>query len=103
MMPPAEPTIHDNRPVHGGGAQAPVPDDLVVEAAVLALLLDLYPAPITSEELRRRMLATDHAPFAERDAVDRAVTQILAHGAAHDAGGWLIASQTAVYTARIDR
>lgn len=103
-MTPAEPTVHDNRPAAGPHAPAdPQVEDLAAEAAVLALLLDVHPAPLTREEVRRRLLATARPSFSARDQVDRAVTEVLAHGAAHDAGGWLIASHAAVYVARIDR
>jgi predicted transcriptional regulator len=54
-------------------------EDEVVESAVLHQLLDLHPARLTLEELKREMGA-DREGFADRDALERAVRDLAAAG-----------------------
>jgi predicted transcriptional regulator len=56
-------------------------EDEAVESAVLRQLLDLHPAQLTLEELRREM--GGDREFAERDAVERAVRDLAAVGLVH--------------------
>lgn len=54
-------------------------EDDAVESAVLHQLLDLHPARLTLEELKRQMGA-DRESFADRDALERAVRDLAAAG-----------------------
>ncbi|HEU5252966.1 MAG TPA: hypothetical protein VFU16_06550 [Solirubrobacterales bacterium] len=58
-------------------------EDENVEAAVLQQLLDLHPTQLTPAELIRE-LAGEHAGFAERDSVERAVRSLAATGLVHE-------------------
>jgi hypothetical protein len=57
-------------------------EDEGVESAVLGRLLELHPARVTLDELRRE-LSDDNRDFAERDAVDRAVRDLTGAGLLH--------------------
>lgn len=57
-------------------------EDEGVESAVLRQLLELHPTRLTLAELVRE-LGGDHASFAERDAVERAVRDLSAVGLLH--------------------
>jgi hypothetical protein len=52
-------------------------EDEAVESAVLHQLLDLHPARLTLEELKRE-LGADRESFADRDALERAVRDLAA-------------------------
>jgi len=54
-------------------------EDEAVESAVLHQLLDLHPARLTLEELKRQM-GSDRESFADRDALERAVRDLAAAG-----------------------
>jgi predicted transcriptional regulator len=54
-------------------------EDEAVESAVLFQLLDLHPARLTLEELKRE-LGADREGFAGRDALERAVRDLAAAG-----------------------
>ncbi|HET9197697.1 MAG TPA: hypothetical protein VFN92_05495 [Solirubrobacterales bacterium] len=56
-------------------------EDEAVESAVLSQLLDLHPAQLTLEELRREM--GEDGDFAARDALQRAVRDLAAVGLVH--------------------
>lgn len=78
-------------------------DDDQIEAAVLGLLLSAAPGQLTRDEIRLRMIDPDADVWRERDAVDRAMREIVAHGAAHREGEMLHASQTTIFVeARIN-
>jgi hypothetical protein len=57
-------------------------EDEGVESAVLRQLLDLHPTRLTLEELLRE-LGGSGAGFAERDAVERGVRELVAVGLLH--------------------
>jgi hypothetical protein len=57
-------------------------DDAEVEAAVLQILLDLHPARLTMSELVRE-IAGERPSFADRDALERAVRDLVAAGLLH--------------------
>jgi len=65
-------------------------EDENVEAAVMQQLLDLHPTRLTLAELVRE-LAGEHAGFAERDAVERAVRHLSSTGLLHEGGEDLLA------------
>ena len=54
-------------------------EDEAVESAVLHQLLDLHPARLTLEELKRE-LGAGRESFADRDALERAVRDLAAAG-----------------------
>lgn len=56
-------------------------EDEGVESVVLQQLLDLHPTRLTIAELRREL--GDDRDFAERDAVERAVRELVAVGLLH--------------------
>lgn len=56
--------------------------DDATESAVLTVLLDLHPTQLTLEELVREVAGED-APFAERDAIERAVRDLGGAGLLH--------------------
>jgi hypothetical protein len=70
-------------------------EDESVEAAVLQQLLDLHPTRLTLAELIRE-LGGEHAGFAERDAIERAVRQLVATGLLHEGEGFLVPTRTAL-------
>jgi hypothetical protein len=57
-------------------------EDEGVESAVLRQLLELHPTRLTLAELRREMSGACEG-FAERDAVERAVRELIAAGLLH--------------------
>lgn len=57
-------------------------DDGVMQAAVLGLLLQVYPAPLTIGEVVLH-LATDPDDFGQRDDVERAVRDLIRAGLLH--------------------
>jgi hypothetical protein len=75
--------------------RTPAEDDAVVEGAVLRLLLELHPAPISFEELLRE-IAAGAADFAQRDALERAVRDLAATGLLHRNGDLVLPSRAAV-------
>ncbi|HEU5061918.1 MAG TPA: hypothetical protein VFT79_02055 [Solirubrobacterales bacterium] len=56
-------------------------EDEGVESVVLRQLLDLHPTRLTVAELKREL--GDDRDFAERDAVERAVRELVAVGLLH--------------------
>jgi hypothetical protein len=64
-----------------GDRQTTWAEDEGVESAVLRQLLDLHPTRLTIAELRREF-GGDRG-FAERDAVERAVRELVAVGLLH--------------------
>jgi hypothetical protein len=70
-------------------------EDENVEAAVMQQLLDLHPTPLTLIELIRE-LAGEHAGFAERDAVERAVRSLSATGLLHEGEDFVVPTRAAL-------
>ena len=69
--------------------------DATIEAAVLRQLLALYPVQLTVEELARE-IGGESADFAQTDAVERAVRELVAAGLAHRSGEVLLPSRAAL-------
>jgi hypothetical protein len=69
-------------------------DDLI-ESAVLRQLLVLHPAQVTVDELITD-IAADPDEFAERDAIERAVGELVRAGLAHRHGEFAIPSRAAL-------
>jgi len=74
---------------------APAGEDALVEATVLRQLLALHPIQLNLDELLREVDA-DPADFAQRDAVERAVHELVAAGLLHRSGELLLASRAAL-------
>jgi len=70
-------------------------EDENVEASVLQQLLDLHPTRLTLAELVREM-AGEHAGFAERDAIERAVRGLTATGLLHEGEEFVAPSRAAL-------
>ncbi|MEX2108923.1 MAG: hypothetical protein WD827_08565 [Solirubrobacterales bacterium] len=62
--------------------RSPAEQDAVIEAAVLTQLLVLHPVHVTFEELLRSMVV-EPKDFARRDAIERAVRDLVAAGLLH--------------------
>jgi hypothetical protein len=75
--------------------RTPAEDDAAAESAVLGMLLELHPAPISFEELLRE-IAGGPADFAQRDALGRAVRELAAAGLLHRNGDLVLPSRAAV-------
>ena len=69
-------------------------EDEAVESAVLHQLLDLHPAQLTLEELKREM--GGGREFAERDALERAVRDLAAVGLVHRGAEFVIPTRAAL-------
>jgi len=65
--------------------RTPGADDATTEAAVLRQLLALHPVQLTLEDLVREV-AGDSDEFAAKDAVERAVRELIATGLIHRSG-----------------
>jgi len=70
-------------------------DDEGVESAVLSQLLDLHPTRLTVEELNREFTAGRQG-FAERDAVERAVRDLVAAGLLHRGAEFIAPTRAAL-------
>jgi hypothetical protein len=70
-------------------------EDEGVESAVLQQLLDLHPTHLTLAELRREM-GSERGDFAERDAVERAVRELIAAGLLHGGGEFVVPTRAAI-------
>jgi hypothetical protein len=66
------------------------------QLAVLSYVLLLHPAMLTGDELRREMLA-GRQDFAQTDAYDRAVDDLVAAGLLRREGDSIIATRAAVH------
>jgi hypothetical protein len=78
-------------------------EDEKVESAVLQQLLDLHPPWLTLSELQRE-LGADRGDFAERDAVERAVRDLVAAGLLHGVGEFVAPTRAAVrFSQLLDR
>lgn len=75
-------------------------EDEGVEAAVLSFLIDLHPARVTEAELLREV-AGERPGFAERDAIERAVRDLVAAGLLHRGGEFVEPSRAALRFSRL--
>jgi hypothetical protein len=65
------------------------------QQAILGLLLDVYPAPLTVDEVLREM--TDRPDeFGPRDTVDNALRDLAGAGLLHRHGPFVLATRAAV-------
>lgn len=78
-------------------------EDAASEAAVLQLTLDLHPTLLTVAELVRE-IAGEHPTFAERDAVERAVRDLVGAGLLHHSEEFAIPTRAAIrFSELLDR
>jgi hypothetical protein len=75
--------------------RTPAEVDAAVEAVVLRQLLVLHPIQLTLGELVRE-LAGQPESFALKDAVERAVRELIAAGLAHRSGDVVLPSRAAL-------
>jgi predicted transcriptional regulator len=75
--------------------RTPAEDDTAIEATVLRQLLSLHPVQVTLDELHRE-LGIEPEDFAERDAVERAVRDLVAAGLAHRRDEFVIPTRAAL-------
>lgn len=75
--------------------RSPSAQDVTIEAAVLRQLLALHPIQLTVGELARE-IGGETADFAQTDAVERAVHELVAAGLAHRNGDVVIPSRAAL-------
>jgi hypothetical protein len=75
--------------------RTPLEDDTATEAVVLRQLLALHPVQVTLDELLREV-AADPEDFSERDAVERAVRDLVAAGLLRRSGDALLPSRAAL-------
>jgi hypothetical protein len=70
-------------------------EDEGVESAVLRQLLDLHPTRLTMAELNREFVG-GQVGFAERDAVERAVRDLVAVGLLHRSEEFVVPTRAAL-------
>jgi hypothetical protein len=75
--------------------RSPAEKDAATEAAVLTQLLVLHPAHITFEELLRSMVV-EPVDFVQRDAIERAVRDLVAAGLLHRNDDFVLPSRAAL-------
>jgi hypothetical protein len=82
--------------------RTPAEDDARTEAAVLRWLLALHPAQITFAELLREV-CEEPEDFAQRDAIERAVRDLVAAGLVHRHGEFVVPSRAALRFDELER
>jgi hypothetical protein len=73
-------TVDQNREI-----RSPADEDAATESAVLQHVLALHPALASPEELLR-VLGGERSDFAQRDAIERAVRDLVGAGLLHNDG-----------------
>jgi hypothetical protein len=76
-------------------------EDEAVQSATLSLLLSLHPDLLTEAELIREMVAGS-GEFAERDAVERAVRDLVGAGLLRRCGELVLPTRAAVHFHRLE-
>ena len=69
--------------------------DITTESAVMQQLLELHPAQMTAAELIRE-LGGEHAAFAERDGIERAIRDLGGAGLVHCRDDFVIPTRAAL-------
>jgi hypothetical protein len=80
---------------------SPAEEDAQMEGAVLARVLIEHPSHMTIHELSRA-LGKDPDEFADRDAVYRAVRELVQGGLLHFHGGVMMPTRAARYFERLE-
>lgn len=74
--------------------------DLATESAVVRQLLEVHPVLLTKPELIRE-LAGEDPPFAERDAIERAVRDLGGVGLLHVNGEFVVPTRAALHLSEL--
>jgi hypothetical protein len=78
-----------------GDNGSPAAEDAAHESVVLQQLLDLHPTQITVSELLREV-GGEFADFAERDAIERAIRDLVGAGLLHNREDFIVPSRAAL-------
>ena len=78
-----------------GDRRTPAAEDAATESAVLQQVLDLYPTQVTYAELLREV-GGQSAGFGERDALERAVRDLVGAGLLHRHDDFILPSRAAL-------
>jgi len=73
----------------------PATEDLATESAVLQQVLDFHPVLVTAAELMREV-GGESPGFAEVDALERAVRDLIGAGLLHEHGKFVIPTRAAL-------
>ncbi|HEX5713330.1 MAG TPA: hypothetical protein VFX85_08470 [Solirubrobacterales bacterium] len=73
----------------------PMIEDAATESAVLQQVLDLHPVLVTLEELVREV-SGESPGFAERDAIERAVRDLVGVGLLHNHEAFVVPTRAAL-------
>jgi hypothetical protein len=76
-------------------SRSPAAEDAANESAVLQQLLDLHPTQVTVTELLREV-GGEGAEFDERDALERAVRDLVGAGLLHRRDDFIVPSRAAL-------
>ncbi|HXV05253.1 MAG TPA: hypothetical protein VFP23_05050 [Solirubrobacterales bacterium] len=77
----------------------PAAQDAKTERLVLAFLIAEHPAQVTIAELS--LALNDGEDFARRDAIERAVRELVGTGLLHRKGAFVLPTRAALYFARL--
>jgi len=81
----------------------PAGKDAATESAVLQQVLDFHPVLVTAAELIREVGGESPA-FAERDAIERAIRDLIGAGLLHEHGNFLVPTRAALrFSELLDR
>jgi predicted transcriptional regulator with HTH domain len=75
-------------------------DQAILQQAVLELLLEQHPAQLSISELSSE-LSSDPSSFAEQDAIENAVRELVGVGLVHRHGGFVFPTRAAVAAAEL--
>lgn len=78
-----------------GDNGSPAAEDAANEAAVMQQLLDLHPTQVTVTELLREV-GGEFAEFDERDALERAIRDLVGAGLLHRRDDFIVPSRAAL-------
>lgn len=73
----------------------PATEDLATESAVLQQVLAFHPVLVTAAELKREV-GGESPGFAEADAIERALRDLIGAGLLHEHGEFVIPTRAAV-------
>jgi hypothetical protein len=73
----------------------PASEDAATESAVLQQVLDFHPVLVTAAELVREV-GGESPGFAEQDAIERAMRDLIGAGLLHEHGHFLIPTRAAL-------
>jgi hypothetical protein len=71
-------------------------EDVAFESAVLQQVLAIHPSPVTLDELVREIADGEGEDFAQRDAVERAVRDLVGCGLLHRSEALVLPSRAAL-------